>query len=135
VELLSVHPTAAIEEVAPTTSQPAAAPQERDAPEGEARATSPKIQEIGEGTSTTLLWDAKDGNAWILDLAQVPWAAAFEVSDDAGEDEESAVRRTLERRLTWARRAFDELILPPTSVSFLCVTLKDRYGEPERGGE
>jgi hypothetical protein len=28
-------------------------------------------------------------------------------------------RHTLERGMTWARRAFDELILPATSVSFL----------------
>jgi hypothetical protein len=28
------------------------------------------------------------------------------------------VHNTLERRLDWARRPFDELILPTTSVSF-----------------
>jgi hypothetical protein len=33
-------------------------------------------------------------------------------------------RHTLERGMTWARRAFDELILPATSVSFL---VKDSF--------
>jgi hypothetical protein len=33
------------------------------------------------------------------------------------------VHRTLERRLNWARRAFDELILPATSVSLYPSTL------------
>jgi hypothetical protein len=35
------------------------------------------------------------------------------------DDEEAAARNTLERGMTWARRAFDELILPATSVCFL----------------
>jgi hypothetical protein len=36
-------------------------------------------------------------------------------------------RRTLERGMIWARRAFDELILPATSVSFL---VKDYLLDP-----
>jgi hypothetical protein len=44
--------------------------------------------------------------------------AAFESGDNAEDDEEVAPRSTLERRLEWARRAFDELILPATSVGF-----------------
>jgi hypothetical protein len=35
------------------------------------------------------------------------------------DDEEATTRHTLERGMTFARRAFDELILPATSVSFL----------------
>jgi hypothetical protein len=47
-----------------------------------------------------------------------PWAAAFEYGDDTKDDEEVAARNTLERGLDWARRAFNELILPATLVSF-----------------
>jgi hypothetical protein len=36
----------------------------------------------------------------------------FRVRRDAEDDEEVAARNTLKRRLNWARRAFDELILP-----------------------
>jgi hypothetical protein len=39
--------------------------------------------------------------------------------DDTEDDEEVAARNTLERGLEWAHRAFNELILPATSVSFL----------------
>jgi hypothetical protein len=38
---------------------------------------------------------------------------------DSEDDKEVVTRNTLERGLTWARRAFDKLILPATSVSFL----------------
>jgi hypothetical protein len=55
----------------------------------------------------------------ILDLTYVPWAAAFEAGDDTEGDEESATCNTLERGLTWACYAFDELILLATSVSSL----------------
>lgn len=48
-ELLSVHPTAVVEEAAPATSQSIMAPQERDAPKSMAMATSPEIQETREG--------------------------------------------------------------------------------------
>jgi hypothetical protein len=126
-EVSSIQPVAAVEEVAPVTSQLAIAPQERDAPEGAVRATSPKIQETGEGSGAALPRDAEDEDARILDLAQVPWASAFEVGDDAEEDEESAACHTLERGLVWASGAFDELILPTMSVSFLCTTTLFRF--------
>jgi hypothetical protein len=63
-------------------------------------------------------------DARILDLTHLLWAAVFEVGDDAEVDEESAVCNTLECGLTWARRAFDELILPATSVSSLCTVTR-----------
>jgi hypothetical protein len=37
---------------------------------------------------------------------------------DSEDDEEAATRHTLERGMTWARHAFDELILLATLVSF-----------------
>jgi hypothetical protein len=37
---------------------------------------------------------------------------------DSEDDEEVALRHTLESGMTWAHRAFNELILPATSVSF-----------------
>jgi hypothetical protein len=57
---------------------------------------------------------ATSGEAQTLELACTPWAAASE----HGDDEEVAACNTLERGLNWARRAFDELILLATSVSF-----------------
>jgi hypothetical protein len=44
-------------------------PQEHDALEGAARATSPEIQETGEGSGAAQLPNAENGDAWILDLA------------------------------------------------------------------
>jgi hypothetical protein len=61
---------------------------------------------------------ATSGEAQTLELAGTPWAAASEHGDDAKDDEEVAACNTLESGLNWARRAFDELILPATSVSF-----------------
>jgi hypothetical protein len=46
-ESSSLQPATSVEEVAPTKSQPLVIPQECDAPEGVARATSPEIQETG----------------------------------------------------------------------------------------
>jgi hypothetical protein len=46
---------------------------------------------------------------------------------DSEDDEEDTTRHTLDRGMTWARRAFDELILPATSVSFL---VKDSFSIP-----
>jgi hypothetical protein len=37
--------------------------------------------------------------AQVLELARAPWAAAFEVGDDAEDDEEAASCNTLERGL------------------------------------
>jgi hypothetical protein len=98
------------------------APQEHNTPKGVARASSQEIEEIGEGSGAALPRDTGGDDARVLDFAHVSWAASFEVGDDAEEDEESAVRHTFERGLTWAHRAFDELILPATSVRFLCTT-------------
>jgi hypothetical protein len=47
------------------------------------------------------------------------WAATSGLGVNSEDDEEVATRNTLERGLSWACRAFDELILPATSVSFL----------------
>jgi hypothetical protein len=49
----------------------------------------------------------------------VSWAASSGLGADSEDDEEAAARNALEHGMTWARRAFDELILPATSVSFL----------------
>jgi hypothetical protein len=54
-----------------------------------------------------------------LDLACALWAATSGSGDDAEDNEEAAACNTLECGLNWARRAFDELILPVTSISFL----------------
>jgi hypothetical protein len=62
---------------------------------------------------------AASSEAQALGLACTPWVAAFEVDDDTEDDKEAATCNTLERRLAWARRAFDELILPMTLVRFL----------------
>jgi hypothetical protein len=43
----------------------------------------------------------------------------FRVRDESEDDEDIAACNTLERGLNWAWCAFDELILPATSVSFL----------------
>jgi hypothetical protein len=99
--------------------EPAAALQERVAPEVTARAASPEIQEAEEGAGVALLQGAAGGEAQTLELAYTSWAATSESGDDTEDDEEVAARNTPERGLNWARRAFDELILPATSVSFL----------------
>jgi hypothetical protein len=54
-----------------------------------------------------------------LELACASWAASSGLGADSEDDEEATTRNTLERGMTWAHRAFDELILPATSVSFL----------------
>jgi hypothetical protein len=83
------------------------------------RVTSLEIQEAEESSGTALPRDVGGSEARVLELARVPWAAAFEVSDDVEDDEEAAACNTLERRLAWARYAFDELILLATLVSLL----------------
>jgi hypothetical protein len=65
-----------------------------------------------------LLQGVASGEAQTLELVCTLWTDAFESGDDAEDDKEIAVRNTLERGLKWARRAFYELILPATSVSF-----------------
>jgi hypothetical protein len=55
------------------SSQPIAASQERDAPEGTTRAASPEIQEAEEGSRAALSQGAASGDALALDLARAPW--------------------------------------------------------------
>jgi hypothetical protein len=64
-----------------------------------------------------LLLGVASCEAQTLELTCTSWAAAFEFSDDAEDDEEVTARSTLERGLEWALCAFVELILPATSVS------------------
>jgi hypothetical protein len=83
--------------------------------------TSLEIQEAGESSGVALPRDVGGNDARVLELARVPWAATFEVGDDVEDGEEAVACNTLERGLVWAHRAFDELILPVTSVSLLCA--------------
>jgi hypothetical protein len=62
---------------------------------------------------------AAGGEVMSLELACTSWATTSGSGDDAEDDKEVAARNTLECGLKWARRAFDELILPATSVIFL----------------
>jgi hypothetical protein len=98
--------------------EPAVTVQKRVTLEGTTRATSPKIQEAEE-MGASLSQGAANGEARVLELACTSWAAVSESGDVSEDDEEVAMRNTLERGLYWARRAFDKLILPATSVSFL----------------
>jgi hypothetical protein len=70
-----------------------------------------------------LLQGATSSEAQTLELACASWAATFEPGDDTEDDEEVAARSTLEHGLNWVRHAFDELILPATSVSLSSSTL------------
>jgi hypothetical protein len=72
-------------------------------------------------TINTLPRDISGSGARVLELVCVPWAASFNVRDDVEDDEEAAMCNTLEHGLAWVRRAFDELILPATSVNFFCA--------------
>jgi hypothetical protein len=103
--------------------KPAAVVQGSAIPETVARATTPEIQ-VAEETGASLSQGAAGGEARTLELACSSWAATTELDTNSEDDEEAAVRHTLERGMTWARRAFDELILPATSVSFL---VKDSF--------
>jgi hypothetical protein len=62
-------------------------PQERDAPESATRAASPEIQEVGESSGAALPRDVRGSDARVLELARVPWAAAFEIGNDVKDDE------------------------------------------------
>jgi hypothetical protein len=104
-------------------NEPAAVAQESAVPEMAARATTPEIQ-VAEETGASLSQGASGGVARTLELACTSWAATSGLDTDSEEDEEATTRHTLERGMTWARRAFDELILPTTSVSFL---VKDSF--------
>jgi hypothetical protein len=98
--------------------EPAAVAQKSAIPETVARATTPEIQ-VAEETGASLSQSAASGEAQMLELACTSWAATSELDADSEDDEEAAARHSLERGMTWARWAFDELILPATSVSFL----------------
>jgi hypothetical protein len=87
------------------------------------RATTPEIQEAKE-TEASLSQGVVGGEARTLELACTSWTATSRLDVDSKGDEEAAVRHTLERGMTWAHRAFDELILPATSVSSL---VKDSF--------
>jgi hypothetical protein len=79
---------------------------------------------VAEETGTSLSQGAAGGEARTLELVCTSWAATSGLDADSEEDEEVAARHTLERGMTWARWAFDELILPATLVSFL---VKDSF--------
>jgi hypothetical protein len=79
--------------------------------------TSPEIQVVGEISGAGLLAELEKDDARITDIMRSTCASTYEadVSDDEGE--KAAGCRRLERGLGWARRVFDELILPVTTVS------------------
>jgi hypothetical protein len=106
--------------------EPAATVQEPVALETMTEATSLEIQEVEE-TGASLSKGAVVGETQSLELACTSWAATSGLGVDSEDDEEVAARNTLERGLTWARRAFDELILPATSVSFSRWRLSSRF--------
>jgi hypothetical protein len=70
---------------------------------------------------------AASGEVRGLELACIPWATVFGSGDNSEDDEEVAAHNTLERGMNWARRAFDELILPATSVSSLVRRSSSRF--------
>jgi hypothetical protein len=111
--------TAEVEDVETRTlDKPAATVQGLAVPESMARAITPDIQ-VAEEMGVTLSQGAASGDARTLELACSSWATTTELDANSEDDEEAAVRHTLERGMTWAHRAFDMLILPATSVSFL----------------
>jgi hypothetical protein len=112
------RPVAAGDEEVRVPDEPATVVQEQIALEDTTRAASPEIQEVEE-TGAVALMGAVGGEVQSLELTCTSWAATSKSSNDAEDGEEAAARNTLERGLTWVRRAFDELILPATSVSFL----------------
>jgi hypothetical protein len=82
------------------------------------RATSTDIQEAKE-TGASMSQGAVGREAQTLELACTSWAATSGLDADSEDEEEATTHDTLERGMTWAHRAFDELILPATSVSSL----------------
>jgi hypothetical protein len=97
--------------------------QEFAVPETVARATTPEIQ-VAEETGASLSQGAAGGDARTLELACSSWATTTGLDADSEDDKEAAAHQTLESGMTWERRAFDELILPATLVSFL---VKDSF--------
>jgi hypothetical protein len=98
--------------------EPAAVVQESATPVAMTRATSPEIREAEE-TGASMSQGAVGREAQTLELVCTSWAATSGLNADSEGDEEATARHTLECGMTWARRAFDELILPTTSVSSL----------------
>jgi hypothetical protein len=90
--------------------EPAATAQGLVVPESMARAVTQEIQ-VAEETGTSLSQGAAGGDARTLELACSSWATTTRLDTDTQDDEEAATRHTLECGMTWARRAFDELIL------------------------
>jgi hypothetical protein len=123
LESSSLGPATPVDETTPMESPSLAAPQEHDALGSVVGATSLKIQEIGKGSGAAQPPELDEGDAQIFNLARFSWATAFEADASAGENEESAACHSLERGLLWARRAFDQLILPRTTVSPLDVVV------------
>jgi hypothetical protein len=111
-------PTTAEADEVRVPDEPAVVVQEQVALEGTTRAASPEIQETEE-TGVDALTGVASGEVQSLELACNSWAATSGSGDDVEDGEEAAVRNTLERWLNWVHHAFDELILPATSVSFL----------------
>jgi hypothetical protein len=74
---------------------------------------------VVEETGASLSQSTTCGEARTLELACTSWAATSGLDADSEDDEETAARHTLECGMTWARRVFDELILPAPLVSFL----------------
>jgi hypothetical protein len=103
--------------------EPAIIAQESAVPETVVGATTPEIQ-VAEETGASLSQSAAGGKAQTLDLACTSWEATSGLDADSEDDEEAVAHHTLERGMTWAHRAFDGLILPTTSVSFL---VKDSF--------
>jgi hypothetical protein len=87
------------------------------------RAITLEMQE-DEETKASLSQGVMGGEAWTLELACTLWAVTSGLDTDSEGDEEAATRHTLEHGMTWVCHAFDELILPATSVSSL---VKDSF--------
>jgi hypothetical protein len=101
-----------------TLDEPAAVVQGLAVPETVARAIAPEIQ-VAKEMGASLSQGATGGDAQTLELACSSWVTTTGLDTDSEDDEEAIARHTLERGMIWVRRAFDELILPTTSVSFL----------------
>jgi hypothetical protein len=102
----------------PMPDEPVAVVQELVAPETMTRAASPEIQEADE-TGASLSQGAVGGDVRTLELTCTSWPATSGLGADSDDNEEVTAHNTLDHEMTWARRAFDKLILPATSVSFL----------------
>jgi hypothetical protein len=116
----SPRPVAANAEGVETSvpDEPATVVQESAAPKMMTRAGSPEIREAEE-TGASLSQGVVGSEARTLELACTSWGATSGLGIDSEDDDEVATHNTLERGMTWEHRAFDELILPTTSVSFL----------------